>query len=93
MKSQGKTILMACIYLVYSKLLVTMFGNAGDKSAFPCLSGAGEVYDAKIIQQVHEPCFDMPIKKHILTPGLIKTLRYNPRLVNIKSEKNDIEIR
>jgi hypothetical protein len=29
MKNQGETILMACIYLINSKLLVTMFGNAG----------------------------------------------------------------
>jgi len=29
MKNQGENILMACIYLINSKLLVTMFGNAG----------------------------------------------------------------
>jgi hypothetical protein len=32
MKNQGETILMACIYLINSKLLVTMFGNAGCKA-------------------------------------------------------------
>src|ERR1039457_7092825 len=44
-----------------------LFGDLPGKSAFSSLPGTGEVYDTKIIQQVDEPCFDMPFKKHVFT--------------------------